>query len=97
VIRDAAELRAKESDRIATAASELSKMGASVTPTADGLVVEGGGELHGALVESHGDHRLAMSLAVAALAAEGTTTINDAESAAVSYPTFWEHIQKVIE
>jgi 3-phosphoshikimate 1-carboxyvinyltransferase len=60
------------------------------------LVVDGGGELHGATVDSYGDHRLAMTLAVAALAAEGTTTINDAESVAVSYPTFWEHVGQLL-
>lgn len=94
-IRDAAELRAKESDRIATVASELGKLGAPVTPTTDGMVIEGGGELHGAIVDSYGDHRLAMCLAVAALAAEGTTTINDAASVAVSYPTFWNDVERI--
>jgi 3-phosphoshikimate 1-carboxyvinyltransferase len=94
-IRDAAELRAKESDRIATVASELGKLGAPITPTVDGLIVEGGGELHGAAVDSYGDHRLAMCLAVAALAAEGTTTINDSESVAVSYPSFWDDVGRV--
>lgn len=88
-IRDAAELRAKESDRIATVVSELTKMGAPVKATADGMVIEGGGELHGASVNSYGDHRLAMSLAIAALVAEGQTTISDPASAAVSYPGFW--------
>jgi 3-phosphoshikimate 1-carboxyvinyltransferase len=94
-IRDAAELRAKESDRIATVASELAKLGAPITPTSDGLVVEGGGELHGAAVDSYGDHRLAMCLAVAALAAEGTTTINDSASVAVSYPAFWDDVERL--
>ncbi|HEX6289912.1 MAG TPA: 3-phosphoshikimate 1-carboxyvinyltransferase [Herpetosiphonaceae bacterium] len=95
IVRDAAELRAKESDRIATVAAELTKLGAAVTPTADGLVIEGGGELHGAAVESYGDHRLAMTLAVASLTAEGSTTISDPSSASVSYPTFWEHLALV--
>jgi 3-phosphoshikimate 1-carboxyvinyltransferase len=95
VVRDAAELRAKESDRIATVAAELGKMGAGITPTADGLIIEGGGELHGAAVESYGDHRLAMSLAVASLRAEGQTTIADPGSASVSYPNFWEHLAQV--
>jgi 3-phosphoshikimate 1-carboxyvinyltransferase len=97
VVRDAQELRAKESDRIATVATELGRLGARVTPTEDGLVIDGGGELHGAAVQSYGDHRLAMALAVAALTAEGTTTIAGAESAAVSYPTFWEHLALVAE
>lgn len=95
VVRDAAELRAKESDRIATVATELSKLGATVTPTSDGLIIEGGGELHGADVESYGDHRLAMTLAVASLTAEGTMTIADPSSASVSYPTFWEHLSQL--
>ncbi len=95
IVRDAAELRAKESDRIATVAAELTKLGAVITPTADGLVIEGGGELRGAAVESYGDHRLAMTLAVASLTAEGETTIADPGSAAVSYPTFWEHLAQV--
>lgn len=95
IVKDAAELRAKESDRIATVASELGKLGAPVTPTEDGLIIAGGGELHGAAVHSYGDHRLAMTLAVAALAAEGSTTINDADSAAVSYPTFWQHLDQI--
>jgi len=97
VVKDAAELRAKESDRIASVAAELGKMGASVTPTADGLVLQGGGELHGADVASYGDHRLAMALAVAALRAEGTTTIDDAECAVVSYPSFWTDLGQLTE
>jgi 3-phosphoshikimate 1-carboxyvinyltransferase len=95
VVRDAAELRAKESDRIATVAAELGKMGAAITPTPDGLIIQGGGALHGASVESYGDHRLAMSLAVASLMAEGETTIADPGSASVSYPTFWEHLSQL--
>lgn len=97
VIKDAAELRAKESDRIATVASELGKLGAQITPTEDGLIIEGGGELHGNVVQSYGDHRLAMALAVAALTAEGTTEIMEAESVAVSYPTFWAHLDAVAQ
>ncbi len=94
-IKDAAELRAKESDRISTVALELAKMGAEVAPTVDGMVLAGGGELTGAAVDSHGDHRLAMALAIAALAAEGTTAIAGADSAAVSYPSFWEHLSRL--
>lgn len=96
VVRDAAELRAKESDRIATVASELGKMGAPIIPTDDGMIIEGGGELHGATVESYGDHRLAMTLAVAALIAEGSTMINDAESVSVSYPAFWDDVARIV-
>ncbi len=95
VVRDASELRAKESDRIATVAAELGKLGAAVTPTEDGFVIGGGGELYGAAVESYGDHRIAMALAVAALTAEGSTTIGDADSASVSYPSFWEHLRAI--
>lgn len=97
VIRDAAELRAKESDRIATVSTELRKLAVQVTPTEDGLIVEGGGELHGAAVESYGDHRLAMMLAVASLVAEGQTMIADADCVTVSYPTFWEHLAQVAQ
>jgi 3-phosphoshikimate 1-carboxyvinyltransferase len=95
VIRDAAELRAKETDRIAAVASELGRLGARVTPTEDGLIIRGGTRLTGAPVESYGDHRMAMALAVAALAASGTTHIADAASVAVSYPTFWSDLEQV--
>jgi 3-phosphoshikimate 1-carboxyvinyltransferase len=93
VIRDAAELRVKESDRIATTVSELTRMGGNIQAREDGMVIRGTGHLHGAEVESHRDHRLAMSLAVAGLAASGDTTIHGAEDAAVSYPNFWEHLE----
>ena len=86
VIRDAAELRVKESDRIATTVSELTRLGGSLEPRDDGMVIHGVGCLTGADVESHGDHRLAMSMAVAGLAASGETTIHGAEDASVSYP-----------
>ncbi len=91
-IRDAGELRAKESDRITTVVAELRKLGADVEATSDGMVVAGGGELHGADVDSHGDHRLAMAMAIAALGAEGATDIAGAGSVAVSYPDFWAHL-----
>ncbi len=92
VIRDAAELRVKESDRIATTVSELTRLGGHLEPREDGMVIHGVGRLAGSTVESHGDHRLAMSMAVAGLAASGVTRIQGAEDAAVSYPTFWEHL-----
>lgn len=94
-IMDAAELKAKESDRITTVATELAKLGAEVEPRPDGMVIAGGGELQGAPVQSYGDHRLAMALAVASLAAEDTTTIADAASVDVSYPTFWNHLAEL--
>ncbi|MGG6293484.1 3-phosphoshikimate 1-carboxyvinyltransferase [Leptolyngbya sp. AN02str] len=88
VIRDAAELRVKESDRLAVIASQLTRMGAHVTELPDGLEITGGATLKGAEVDSFTDHRIAMSLAIAALMAQGTTTIQRAEAAAISYPTF---------
>ena len=98
-IRDAAELRVKESDRIAALAENLRHMGAKVEERPDGLKVEGrgAGKLHGAEIQPHGDHRIAMAFAVAALGAEGPTTIRDAECAGVSYPTFYDDLARVAE
>ncbi len=95
VIRDAQELRIKESDRLAATASLLTALGARVEEQADGLVIHGSGRLHRARVSSHGDHRLAMTMAVAGLAGDGDVTIEGAESASVSYPTFWEHLDSL--
>lgn len=95
VIRDAAELRVKESDRIAVMASQLNRMGARVTELPDGLEITGGTPLTGIDVDSHTDHRIAMSLAIAALNASGTTTINRAEAAAISYPDFTPTLQQI--
>jgi len=94
VIRDAGELRVKESDRIATVASELSRLGAKIEPLPDGMVIYGGRPLSGTDVDSHFDHRLAMSLAVAGLIAKGETTIKHAQVAQVSYPAFWQSLQQ---
>ncbi|NLY38452.1 MAG: 3-phosphoshikimate 1-carboxyvinyltransferase [Firmicutes bacterium] len=88
VIRDAAELRVKESDRIAALARELAKLGAEIEERPDGLVIEGGRPLTGAVVESGGDHRMAMALAVAGLAASGKTTVRGAEAIKISFPAF---------
>jgi len=88
LIRDAAELRVKESDRIAVMAAQLGKMGANISERPDGLEITGGFPLKGAEVDSDTDHRIAMSLAIAALNATGTTTIRRAEAAAISYPDF---------
>jgi 3-phosphoshikimate 1-carboxyvinyltransferase len=98
-IRDAAELRVKESDRIAALAQNLRRMGAAVEERPDGLKVEGrrAGKLHGAEIDPRGDHRIAMALAVAALAAAGSTVIRDAECAAVSYPTFYKELERLAE
>ncbi|HLA64742.1 MAG TPA: 3-phosphoshikimate 1-carboxyvinyltransferase, partial [Rhodothermales bacterium] len=92
VIRDAAELRVKETDRLAATAAFLTAMGAKVTEIIDGLVIEGGHPLHGAAVESHGDHRIAMAAGVAALAASSPTTIHGADAAAISFPGFWTEL-----
>lgn len=95
VIRDAQELRVKESDRIATTVAELGRLGARIEAKEDGMVVQGTGRLVGARCQSHGDHRLAMALGVAGLLAEGVTTIDGAEAAAVSYPDFWKHLAQL--
>ncbi len=95
IIRDAGELRVKESDRIATVASELSRLGAKIEPLPDGMVIYGGRPLSGTEVDSHCDHRLAMSLAVAGLIAKGETTIKHAQAAQVSYPDFWQTLLSV--
>lgn len=92
LIRDAQELRVKESDRIAALTAELRKLGARVEERPDGMLIEGGRDLQGAAVDSHLDHRLAMSLAVAALAAGGEMSIAGAESIAVSFPGFTDRL-----
>ena len=92
VVRDAAELRVKETDRIAAIASELRKLEAHVEERPDGFVVEGPTRLVGARVDSHGDHRLAMSLAVAGLVAEEETIIEGAECIGDSFPGFEESL-----
>ena len=98
-IRDAAELRVKESDRIAALAENLRRMGATVEERPDGLKVAGrkAGKLHGAEIEPHGDHRIAMAFAVAALGAASPSTIRDSECAGVSYPTFYDDLARVTE
>jgi 3-phosphoshikimate 1-carboxyvinyltransferase len=94
-VRDAGELRVKESDRIATVAAGLTAMGAGVTELQDGWEIRGGGRLHGARVASGGDHRVAMAFAVAGLLADGVTEIEDAECVAISYPTFWHDLEEL--
>lgn len=95
VIQDAEELRVKESDRLAVMATELGRLGAVITERSDGLEITGGKTLHGAEVDSFTDHRIAMSLAIAALAARSITTIHRADAASVSYPEFVPTLQKV--
>jgi 3-phosphoshikimate 1-carboxyvinyltransferase len=96
-IRDAKELRVKESDRIALVASNLRAMGAEVEEFEDGLDIPGGQKLHGATIDSGGDHRIAMAFAVAALRAEGDTLIQGAESADISFPEFFDILDLVAE
>ncbi len=96
-VRDAKELRVKESDRIAAVATNLRKMGAEVDERADGLRIPGRQKLHGAEVDSVADHRIAMAFAVAALRAEGETMIHGADAAGVSYPTFFDDLRSIAE
>lgn len=95
VIRNASELRVKESDRITTTVEELSRLGAKIEELADGISIQGGKTLQGAVVNSHYDHRLAMSLAIAGMVAQGETVIRHAEIAKISYPTFWQDLEKL--
>jgi len=95
VIRDARELRVKESDRIASTAKELNRLGAKIDELPDGMIIYGGEKLLGNEVSSYGDHRLVMSLAVAGLVARGTTSIRNARAAEISNPSFWEELNKL--
>jgi 3-phosphoshikimate 1-carboxyvinyltransferase len=96
VIKDAAELRVKETDRIAFLVSELSKMGANVGELPDGIIIRGGGKLNGAKCSSHGDHRMAMALGVAGAVADGETLVEDAEVVDISYPGYWQEFDRVV-
>ena len=93
VIAGARELRVKESERITAMEESLSAMGADITATDDGWVINGPRELEGARVNSQGDHRVAMALAVAGLIAQGRTEIEGAECVEVSYPDFFDHLE----
>lgn len=95
IIRNAEELKVKESDRIAVMVENLSAMGADITGTPDGMIIRGGPALHGAEIHTYKDHRIAMSFAVAALAAEGTTHIEDADCVNISYPDFYGDLQRL--
>src|SRR3984957_17780273 len=96
-VRDAKELRVKESDRIAAVATNLRLMGAEVEEREDGLKIPGGQSLNGVELDSFGDHRIAMAFAVAGLRASGETLIRGAESAAISYPAFFQMLEEVVE
>lgn len=93
VIKDAAELKVKESNRIAVMVESLSAMGADVTETEDGMIIRGGKPLHGAVIDSKKDHRIAMTFAVTALAADGETEILDADCVNISYPGFYKDLE----
>lgn len=95
IIRDASELKVKESNRIAIMVENLNAMGADVEETADGMIIHGGKPLHGATVDSHKDHRIAMTFAIAALAAEGETEIIDADCVDISYPAFYDDLKSL--
>ncbi len=92
VIRDAQELKVKESDRIAVMAENLSLMGVDITPTEDGMIIHGGKPLHGAVIDSHLDHRIAMSFAVAGLLCDGPLSIKGGDCVNISYPEFYEDL-----
>ena len=96
VIKDAAELKVKESNRIALVAENLRAMGADVTETDDGMIIDGGRPLHGASISAHKDHRLAMTFAIAALAAEGSTELQDADCVSISYPDFYTDLKRLV-
>jgi 3-phosphoshikimate 1-carboxyvinyltransferase len=97
VIKDASELRVKESDRIKTTTTELRRMGADIEEREDGFMIRGGDALTGATVSSYGDHRIGMMLAVAGAVARGETVIRTAEAVAVSYPMFWQDYERLTQ
>ncbi|WP_204166825.1 3-phosphoshikimate 1-carboxyvinyltransferase [Bacillus sp. CGMCC 1.16541] len=95
IIKDAAELKVKETNRIDTVVNELRKMGATIEATEDGMIIKGKTPLHGAEVSSHGDHRIGMMLAIASYIAQGETTIHQKEAVSVSYPQFFAHVDQL--
>ena len=97
VIKDAQELKVKESNRIDTVVTNLKAMGAHIEATDDGMIIEGGYPLHAAVIDSHLDHRIAMSFAIAALGAEGDTIIKGAECVKISYPGFYQTLEHLIQ
>ena len=95
IIRDAQELKVKESNRLDIMVHHLSAMGADITGTDDGMIIHGGKSLKGAILDSFLDHRIAMSFAIASLAAEGATSITNAECVNISYPEFYEDLRRL--
>ena len=96
VIRDAAELKVKESNRIRTMAEGLSRLGATVRETEDGLIIDGGAALHGGAVESYSDHRIAMSFAILSLVTDGEVRISDPDCVNISAPSFYEDLRSLL-
>lgn len=96
-IKDAQELKVKESDRIAVVSENLNAMGGKVTPMEDGMIIEGGYPLHGAHIRTFQDHRIAMSFYIAALNADGESTFDDRSCVAVSYPSFYQDIEALMQ
>ena len=97
IIKDAQELKVKESNRIQVMVKNLSAMGAHITAAGDGMIIEGGYPLHGAVIDSRLDHRIAMTFAVAALASDGETEILGADCVRISYPKFYADLKNLIK
>lgn len=95
IIKDASELKVKESNRIDTVVTNLKSMGCNIAATDDGMIIQGGTELHGAIIDSYLDHRIAMTFTVAGMAADGITEIKNHECIDISYPTFYEDMKKL--
>lgn len=95
VIRDAAELRVKESDRISSTVRELARLGVRIEELPDGMIIQGGGRFRGGECDSHKDHRMAMALGVAALLGQGETVIHNAQAVEISYPGFWQELERL--
>ena len=91
-IKDAAELKVKESNRIQVMVDNLKAMGADIESTDDGMIIHGGKDLHGSVIDSHKDHRIAMSFAIASLLADGHTTILDHDCVDISFPSFYTNL-----
>lgn len=97
IIRDAEELKVKETDRIAAVVETLKRLGANIEATEDGMVIEGPTNLTGAEVDSYGDHRIGMMAAIAGLVTEGSVVLNNSECISISYPDFFEHLKSVVK
>ncbi len=95
IIRDAKELRVKESDRVTSVVENLNAMGADAIGTEDGMIIHGGRSIHGTQIKTYADHRIAMSFAIAGLAADGVTTFDDPDCVVISYPNFYDALQKI--